>query len=134
MFEGQHEDDALLFDARDVGLGYKLSRNFVLAEAQSKCGDPIVWVHPATIVLAQHLRDTYGAIKINSWYRSKRHNTSVGGSSNSRHIYGMAIDVVPLEVDLDTFKHEILSVPIGGIGLYKNFVHLDVFGKNRRWE
>lgn len=134
MFNSQHEDDAILFDTQALGEGFKLSRNFVLAEAQSGCGENKVWIHPAAIVLVQHLRDIYGAIRINSWYRSKAHNQAVGGSRNSRHLYGMAVDVVPLEVDLATFKHEILSLPIGGIGLYKTFVHLDVFGKNRRWQ
>lgn len=46
--------------------------------------------------ILQPLRDTFGAIKINSGYRGPALNKAVGGSATSFHSYGMAADIVPL--------------------------------------
>jgi len=135
MFKNKYEEDALQFDIRHLGDGYRLSRNFILSEAQSGDKDPIIWIHPATIVLVQYLRDEFGALQVNSWYRSKQHNTNEGGDPNSRHLYGMAVDIYPLEVKLSKFKMFILGMKneIGGIGFYDSFVHLDVYKEDRFW-
>lgn len=37
---------------------------------------------------------------VTSWYRTVKHNAQVGGDPNSRHLYGLAIDVV-LDNDID---------------------------------
>lgn len=44
--------------------------------------------------MMQELRDTYGKpLKVNSWYRTKTFNTSVGGNTNSEHLIGCATDI-----------------------------------------
>lgn len=52
----------------------------------------------------------------------------------SKHLLGMAVDVYPLEADLEYVKRDVLELPIGGIGIYGSFVHIDVYGANRRWQ
>ena len=133
MFENQNKDDALRFDIRELGGGYKLSRNFTLQEAQSQDLDPIVWLHPSVIVLVQTLRDEFGRIQINSWYRSKSHNKAIGGVNNSKHTWGLAVDIKPIDADLNLIKRRVLEMNIGGVGFYDTFVHLDVFGTKRFW-
>jgi len=134
VFNNQVPEDALRFDVNALGKGYRLSRKFTLSEAQSGCGSPIVWIHPATILLAQTLRDEFGAIRINSWYRTKEHNERVGGGKKSTHTMGLAIDIKPLSAELNVVKNSILEMNIGGVGFYKTFIHLDVFSANRFWE
>ena len=48
------------------------------------------------------LREKVGAIQINSGYRTPEHNKKVGGSPTSQHITGQAVDLVPLNADIDT--------------------------------
>lgn len=134
MFNNQNSDDALVFSTSVMGDGYNLSRNFKLAESQSKCGSDLIIIHPSTIVLAQTLRDRLGRLQINSWYRSIEHNESIGGVKNSKHTFGMAIDVVPMQASLEDLLSVANTLAIGGIGIYESFIHLDVYGDNRRWK
>ncbi len=65
------------------------------------------------------------AVTITSGFRSIRHNTSVGGASNSQHLYGIAADVrisgkTPSEV-----RALAKSCGFSGIILYSTFVHMD---------
>jgi uncharacterized protein YcbK (DUF882 family) len=46
----------------------------------------------------------------------------------------MAVDLFPLKHSLETFKNDIKDLPVGGIGIYETFVHLDVFGEGRKWK
>ena len=43
-------------------------------------------------------------IKINSWFRSRKLNKAVGGSFNSQHRRGYAVDIAP------TKKHNVLKI------------------------
>lgn len=44
-----------------------------------------------------NVRSTFGKpIKVNSAYRSKELNQSIGGSSTSNHLYGRAADICPI--------------------------------------
>tara|TARA_Y100001972_G_scaffold128846_1_gene192123 strand:- start:10045 stop:10485 length:441 start_codon:yes stop_codon:yes gene_type:complete len=133
MFNKQNADDSLQFNLARQGEGYRISRNFKLREAQSRCGADIIYIHPATLVLAQTLRDEFGPIQINSWFRTVYHNSTVGGSENSKHLLGMAIDVDPKNASLEEIKAYAEILNVGGIGLYEEFVHLDTYGENRRW-
>ena len=47
------------------------------------------------------LREKVGPIRINSGYRSPEHNKRVGGSPTSQHCKGEAVDIFPLEKDID---------------------------------
>ena len=73
---------------------------------------------------------------INSGCRCGEHNHSVGGSSNSMHLYGKAADVVVKGVSAEDV-YEYLDTKYFnkyGIGLYTGRVHVDVkSGPKRRW-
>jgi uncharacterized protein YcbK (DUF882 family) len=133
VFNSQNEFDVLRFDRASNGDGYKLSRNFTLAEIASKDGSNLVLIHPALILALQAIRDHTGrSVTINSGNRSPQHNTAIGGATNSLHVKGMAADIVikgmtPLEVA--SLAHDL---GLGGIKAYPTFTHIDV-GLKRTW-
>lgn len=78
------------------------------------------------------LRKQYGkAIALSSAYRSKEHNTSVGGAPQSPHIYGKAVDILVYGTDAYRIVHLALQLGFTGIGVSqkgdpaKRFIHLD---------
>ena len=83
-------------------------------------------------------------VKVNSCYRSRKHNARVGGSARgSQHMLGRAVDV-----SMHNHKgaraiqliQELMRPEFGdryGLGQYpppgKNFIHIDVRGARARW-
>ena len=47
------------------------------------------------------LRAKVGAIRVNSGYRTPAYNKQIGGATNSQHCRGEAVDIFPLEKDID---------------------------------
>lgn len=47
------------------------------------------------------LREKVGAIKVTSGYRTPEYNRQIGGSPTSQHCKGEAVDIIPLEKDID---------------------------------
>ena len=86
--------------------------------------------------LIQKLYDLRVAVKrqinINSGYRSEDYNALVGGVKNSRHIIGEAVD---LAYNGKSYRNSVilhaLNVGFTGIGIAKNFIHLDVRSGDR---
>jgi uncharacterized protein YcbK (DUF882 family) len=82
------------------------------------------------------LRDRFGRMKINSWYRPEPINSAVGGAKNSQHVNGWAADI-----DFGANKKEVEKWLeknwVGGVGSGvisgKGYTHLDM-GPNRRWK
>lgn len=118
----------------------KLTTNFDRKEFDCKDGTKV----PAGLMknvenLAfelQKIRDLIARpIKINSGYRTEKHNNKVGGSKGSYHLTGLAVDLVPSDMDLKDFYNLILIlmkvgyIKKGGLKLYGNFVHYDIRGK-----
>jgi hypothetical protein len=69
------------------------------------------------------------SFKINRAYSCKIHNKRVGGSSDSKHMYGVAADIAIQNIkDIDYEKISMLAKEFGftGIGKYDNRIHLDV--------
>lgn len=113
-----------------------LSRWFMVGEAFNNqiirvTNDPAI--RQRIVTLAKELdkiRDDWGsAIGVTSWYRPPFINRKVGGASNSRHLYGDAVDIYPINGNnihgfqswLDKSWHGAL-----GYGASKGFVHLDM--------
>lgn len=79
------------------------------------------------------------AITLNSVYRGRRYNESVGGARDSQHMKFTAADFVVHDgrrpsdwADaLRQMRHERLF--LGGIGVYRSFVHVDTRGHNTNW-
>ena len=82
----------------------------------------------------QKIRDHFGkSVNINSGYRCKTHNASVGGASQSNHMDGEAADirisgVTPLEV-AQYAEH----IGVLGIGVYSWGVHVDTRTSKYFW-
>ena len=123
----------------------KLSPNFNLSEFNSKDGavtPPVAIKNLKELCLSlEVLRQELGSksIKINSGYRSPKHNEAQGGKSNSQHLSGKAADIVVSGVDpkvvADTIEKLMTSgrMKQGGIGRYSGFTHIDVRGTKVRW-
>lgn len=104
-------------------------------------------IHPALIFNLEKLREQVrvkypGAIcQVNSGYRTPEWNKIVGGETQSRHMYGLASDVV-FKVGGRVVPPSVVasiaeSMQFGGVGRYNTFTHVDVNsegGHLRRWD
>ena len=86
----------------------------------------------------EDIRKRYGdrPITVTSWYRDPATNAAVGGSPNSRHLFGDAVDFVvpgrhPFDVyaDLDAWWGS-----RGGLASARSFTHIDARGYRARWD
>jgi GH25 family lysozyme M1 (1,4-beta-N-acetylmuramidase) len=114
----------------------KLSANFKVKEFACKDGSDVVFVAPELVELLQKIRNHFGkAVVINSGYRTPTYNKKVGGASYSQHLYGTATDIRINGVNpKDIAKYVETLIPnTGGIGIYSNFVHVDVRRNKSRW-
>lgn len=91
------------------------------------------------IALARELqkaRDQIGRpFLINSWYRPPAINASVGGVSNSQHLYGKAVDFQVNGYSGRSLANAVMLWWNGGVGIYSNLpdvIHLDI-GPRRVW-
>lgn len=109
---------------------FKLSNNFNLKEFECTHADHRhVRVDERLVEKLQRLRDELGRpIIINSAYRCPERNRQVGGASESQHLFGRAVDIALGNQNLTGLEIAELAEDLGftGIGLYKNFIHLDV--------
>lgn len=105
-------------------------------ELKCKCGCNHAPMNHEFMVALDTLRMMYGKpLHITSGYRCTSHNEYIGGSKNSQHTKGLAVDIawdhgpdkkrlLGLAYDLD-FK---------GIGIAKTFLHVDMReGKETLW-
>jgi len=74
------------------------------------------------------VRKKYGkSIVINSGYRTVKHNAKVGGTPESSHTKGLAVDIA-CNNSTDRFKLEGILREVGfkRIGIAKTFIHADI--------
>ena len=74
------------------------------------------------------VRKKYGkSIVINSGYRTAKHNAKVGGTPESSHTKGLAVDIA-CNNSTDRFKLEGILREVGfkRIGIAKTFIHADI--------
>ena len=80
----------IVYQASDTSA---LSKNFTREEFKCPCGCTRQMVDSELVEKMQAVREKLGKpIKITSGYRCIPHNAAVGGSSGSKHRYGMAAD------------------------------------------
>lgn len=116
---------------------YALSKNFKVSEFACKDGSDTVLIDTELVDLLQKIRDHFGKpVTINSAFRNVTYNKKIGGASKSQHIQGTAADIVVKNVKPELVAQyvEFLMSETGGIGLYSNFVHVDVRKNRARWK
>lgn len=66
-------------------------------------------------------------IHINSGFRTPAHNEAVGGTENSSHLKGLAVDIA-CDNSIDRFDliNCLLDVGFSRIGVAKTFIHADI--------
>jgi hypothetical protein len=87
----------------------------------------------------QPLRNHFGPIRITSGYRSERLNKEVGGVSTSQHIKGEAVDIIPIEADIDeVFLYICHNMDIDQVILEESkgsrWIHVSYVGEKNREE
>jgi len=122
----------------------KLSEHFTLGEMSGRRQDNIPnSEHLINLVILtqrvlQPLRNKFGSIRVNSGYRCKEYNKSIGGVSNSQHTLGLAVDIVPLNCEIEgVFKHIVDNLEfdqaILETGQYSQWIHVSYnLGENRK--
>ncbi|NOK57924.1 MAG: DUF882 domain-containing protein [Chloroflexi bacterium AL-W] len=65
------------------------------------------------------------SVNINSGFRSIAHNSRVGGSSNSQHMYGLAADIRVTGQSPSQVQSYAKTCGFSGIIRYSTFVHVD---------
>lgn len=104
-----------------------LRENFSSSEFKCPCCGKIDMLDTLLDGL-QKVRYAYRrGIKINSGYRCVAHNADVGGSSNSSHLNGSAVDVaVSNSQQRFSLIKEAIYAGFTRIGVGATFIHLDV--------
>lgn len=85
------------------------------------------------VIAFEQIRQASGGqpIRILSAYRTPEHNRVVGGSPNSQHVHGRALDLqTPQHLPVAAFHAIVLEVArltphLGAVGLYDWGVHID---------
>lgn len=117
------------------GLNKKLSSNFYLREFECKCGKCKNTILDNNLILSvQKIRDKFNKpVIINSAYRCAKHNKAVGGATLSKHLFGMAADIVVKGAAPQDVAAYAEAIGIKGIGLYPTFVHIDTRRAKSFW-
>lgn len=109
---------------------FKLSKHFNLREFQCLCCERVK-LAPEILTVLENLRSALNGkpIIVTSGYRCPEHNRNVGGSADSDHLHGWAVDIVvegmePAELKrlVTPYLHE------GRLGTYtdKKCLHIGV--------
>lgn len=123
----------------------RLSAHFRRAELACRCGCGLYVHRPQLLDLAEKVRSILQTpMIVTSGTRCVSHNARVGGSPTSKHLQGLAMDFYCRTLSPTAVYNAILSryikgyLPeLGGMGLYKSFVHIDAYhaedGHLRLW-
>jgi len=101
-----------------------LAPHFRLGEIARAWKGRYAVVQPHAVERLEALRDEAGALKVDSGYRPPTYNAMIGGAAYSRHMYGDAFDLEPLDATSDEL--ESLCVELDGhLFQYDTHVHCD---------
>jgi len=112
------------------------TKYFSREEFKCKCGCGLGAVDAELLFVLTKLRERFNRpVILNSAHRCNAHNSSVGGEIRSKHLEGIAADVVVRSTSPSKI-YEYLNKKYPnkyGIGLYSSFVHIDMRAKKTRW-
>lgn len=122
-------------DADDPSLTIGL-KYFTMNEHQCKCGKcEFQKCHVDLYPMLDEVRHILGLpLVVNSGYRCPTHNKKVGGTSRSKHLEGLAVDVATLPMKHGNATTSMIyrlakigeDVGFTGIGIYRSWVHFDI--------
>lgn len=104
-------------------------RYFSMSEFSCNCcGMGKKLISKTLIMKLDNMRHELGKpIRISSGVRCIEHNRNVGGTLDSSHLCGLAVDIL---VPDSRYRFELLELAqkygINRIGVYRSFVHLDI--------
>lgn len=106
----------------------QITRNFHKDEFNCKCGCHLNNINIELVEELQKVRSEYGcAMTVSSGTRCPTWNKACGGSENSSHLTGLAVDIA---IDDSVLRHRFMRtiVEMGWkrIGIAKSFIHLDI--------
>lgn len=104
-----------------------LSKYFTTDEMTCRCGCGLNNVDTDMLKLLHKARVLANVpFNINSWCRCSKHNKAVGGSANSSHLRGCAVDIRASDSS-SRFKilSALISVGFNRIGIYNWGIHCD---------
>lgn len=142
--EPHTEPDPTPIDSGPIPRG-NVTANFSWAEFACRDGTPVPEMYRDNVrqlaAQLEKIRAAFGGrrISINSAYRHPSYNRSVGGASNSMHVYAKAADFNVAGVSPQQVRRTIEGlisqgkVAQGGMGAYSNFTHYDIRGYRSRW-
>lgn len=99
--------------------------HFVWEEVADPTTGDFAVVQVRAVIAVQELRDVLGPLIVTSGYRSPGHNAAVGGATWSRHLYGDAFDLVPVDASLDELGDLCVEVGAAWVEVYDTHVHCD---------
>ena len=125
-----------------------INEYFKYSEFNCKCGKcerPEGVPSKELVDILTKIRKHYNQpVIINSGYRCEAHNKTVGGSANSQHFKGSAVDFIVKNTPTESVWEYVLEKwgdePLGLAikrnknNIYAGFVHIDTRGKKARWE
>jgi len=112
------------------------SEYFTREEFACKCGCGYATVDVDLLVVLEDVRTYFDSpVTINSACRCVSHNHSVGGSTKSKHLQGLASDIVVRDVNPErVYDYLYNKYPNSkGLGSYDTFTHIDVRSYKSRW-
>ncbi len=91
------------------------------------------WLQATAAEILEPIRRQFGAIKINSGYRSDAVNLRVNGSPTSQHRKGQAADIISpaaTPTEIATWIYDNLDLPVRQVIIYPpnngNFLHVSI--------
>tara|TARA_R110000744_G_scaffold262002_1_gene376569 strand:+ start:37 stop:381 length:345 start_codon:yes stop_codon:yes gene_type:complete len=113
-----------------------ISKNFNRSEFACKCRCGFSTVDVELLEVLELVRAAFNSpVSISSACRCESYNRHVGGGSESKHLQGIAADIVVKGVEpkvVYTLLNDMNQNKFG-IGSYKTFTHIDVRPNRARW-
>jgi uncharacterized protein YcbK (DUF882 family) len=120
-----------------------LTRHFRVEEFACRDGTPVPLFAQGQLQdlcadYLEPLRRRFGPTRVMSGYRTRSHNTAVGGAPASLHVYsrtryGTAADVVCARGRAGDWWAFLEDLDPGGLGRYQDHVHVDNRRQRARW-
>lgn len=114
-----------------------ITTNFKVKEFACSDGSDTVIIHPIIPLVCQMIRNKFNMpFTPNSAYRTVAHNKSIGGATNSNHIYGRAVDIPAKNGVTPKQLYDFVNTLLGEwgeIGIYNWGIHVGVQETKKRF-